>query len=139
MTRLIFSGVFDRFPNIKFITHHAGAMIPFNAFRIHNFYDPAKQRKEPYFAQLKKHPVDYFRMFYNDTANAGTTSGLMCAYDFFGADRLIFGSDMPFGMPLGYGDTLYENTIKFVEEMAITPKEKEAIFVGNARKLLHLK
>lgn len=139
MTRLVFSGVFDRFPSIKFITHHAGAMIPFNAFRIRNFYDPAKARKEDYMSLLKKHPVDYFRMFYNDTANAGPTSGLMCAYDFFGADHLIFASDMPFGMPAGYGDTLYENTIKFVEEMAIPQKEKEAIFAGNAKKLLHLK
>lgn len=139
MTRLIFNGVFDRLPNIKFITHHAGAMIPFNAFRIHNWYDPAKVNKEDYMSLLKKHPVDYFKMFYNDTANAGPTSGLMCAYDFFGADHLLFASDMPYGMQAGYGDTLYENTIRFVEEMAITKKEREAIFAGNARKLLHLK
>jgi aminocarboxymuconate-semialdehyde decarboxylase len=138
MTRLIFSGVFDRFPNIKFITHHAGAMVPFNAYRIHNWYDPAAQRNEPFMVQLKKHPVDYYRMFYNDTANAGTTAGLMCAYDFFGADRLLFASDMPYGMPAGYGDTLYENTIKYVEQMDISVEEREKVFAGNARKLLHL-
>jgi predicted TIM-barrel fold metal-dependent hydrolase len=114
-------------------------MVPFNASRIHNWYDPAAQRKEPYMAQLKKHPADYYRMFYNDTANAGTTSGLMCAYDFFSADRLLFASDMPYGMPPGYGDTLYENTIKYIEEMPITDHEKEAIFSGNAKRLFHLK
>jgi aminocarboxymuconate-semialdehyde decarboxylase len=139
MTRLIFSGVFDRFPDIKFITHHAGGMVPFNSQRIHNCYDPAAQRKEPYMAHLKKHPVDYYRMFHNDTANFGTTSGLMCAYDFFGADHLLFGSDMPFGMPFGYGDTLYQNTINYIEQMAITTGERESIFTGNAKRLLHLK
>lgn len=139
MTRLIFSGVFDRLPDIKFITHHAGAMVPFNSQRIRNTYDPAAQRKESYMAQLKKHPVDYFGMFYNDTANAGATSGLMCAYDFFGADHLLFGTDMPFGMPFGYGDTLYQNTIKHIEQMAVTANEREAIFSGNAKRLLRLK
>jgi aminocarboxymuconate-semialdehyde decarboxylase len=138
MTRLIFSGVFDRLPNIKFITHHAGAMVPFNAYRIHNWYDPAAQRNETFVVQLKKHPVDYYRMFYNDTANAGTTPGLMCAYHFFGADHLLFASDLPYGMPSGYGDTLYENTIKYVEEMDISAEEREKVFAGNARKLLRL-
>ncbi|MBM2831348.1 MAG: amidohydrolase 2 [Dehalococcoidia bacterium] len=139
MTRLVFSGVFDRFPNIKFITHHAGAMLPFNAYRIHNWYDPAAERKEDFIVRLKKHPADYFRMFYNDIANAGNTAGLMCAHDFFGAYRLLFASDMPYGSPSGYGDTLYENTIQSIEDMAITPEEKEAIFTGNARSVLRLK
>ncbi|MBM2832187.1 MAG: amidohydrolase 2 [Dehalococcoidia bacterium] len=139
MTRLVFSGVFDRFPNIKFITHHAGAMVPFNSYRIHNWFDPAAERKEDFMVRLKKHPADYFRMFYNDTANAGNTAGLMCAHDFFGAGHLLFASDMPYGMPSGYGDTLYENTIKFVEKMNIPAKEKERVFAGNARSLFRIK
>ena len=139
MTRLVFSGVFDRFPNIKFITHHAGAMLPFNSYRIYNFFDPAADRKDEFMGRLKKHPADYFRMFYNDTANAGNTAGLMCAYDFFGASRLLFASDMPYGSPSGYGDTLYENTIRSVEAMAIASAEKEAIFTGNAVSVLRLK
>ncbi len=138
MTRLIFSGVFDRFPDIKFVTHHAGAMVPFNEQRIHNFYDPAVARGDPSMASLKKHPVEYFRLFYNDTANAGTSSGLMCAYDFFDADHLLFGTDLPWGMPLGHGDDLIQNTIKYLEEMDISPEDKEKIFAGNARRLFHL-
>jgi len=138
MTRLIFSGVFDRFPTIKFITHHAGAMVPFNQYRVHNWYDPSAQRKEPFMDQLKKHPLDYYRMFYNDVANAGTTAGLMCAYEFFDANHLLFGSDIPWGMPSGYGDTLYKNTIEYVERMEISAEEKAKIFSENARKLFHL-
>ena len=138
MTRLVFSGVFDRLPNIKFVTHHSGGMVPFDEYRIYGFYDRSIERKEPFVAGLKKHPADYYRMFYNDVASSCTTPGLMCAYHFFDADHLIFGTDMPWGPPAGYGNHLYRDTIKWVEGMDIPADEKEKIFVGNARKLFHL-
>ena len=138
MTRLVFSGVFDRLPNIKFVTHHTGGMVPFDEYRIYGFYDRCLERGDPFIAGLKKHPADYYRMFYNDVSNSCTTPGLMCAYHFFDADHLLFGSDMPWGPPDGYGTYLYRDTIKWVEGMDIPADEKEKIFVGNARKLFHL-
>lgn len=138
MTRLVFSGVFDRFPNIKFITHHGGGMVPFMEYRIYGFYDRVVERKEPWVTKIKKHPADYYRMFYNDTANCATSSGLMCALDFFDIDHLLFGTDLPWGMPIGSGEWLCRDTIKWVEGMKISPEEREKIFVENARKLFQL-
>jgi len=137
MTRLVFSGIFDKFPNLKIITHHCGAMVPFFADRIKNHYNFLETRNKMGFNQgLTEHPVEYFRKFYNDTALVGCTPALMCAYDFFGADRLLFGSDMPYDPTLGdYG---VGRTIQAIEEMNISDIDKKKIFEYNARRLLRL-
>jgi aminocarboxymuconate-semialdehyde decarboxylase len=137
MTRLIFSGVFNKYPNLKIITHHCGAMVPFFAERIRNHYNFLEMRNKMNFHRgLTEHPVEYFRKFYNDTAILGNPSALMCAYDFFGPDRLLFGTDMPYDPTLGdYGPG---QTIKGIEQMNIPDTDKKKIFEDNARKLLRL-
>jgi len=137
MTRLVLSGILERFPNLKFITHHAGGMIPFFEKRIIWSIERAKISEEDKFNHYLKRPLtDYFKMFYNDTALYGSTSGLMCSYAFFGADHLLFGTDMPFGGQLG--ETFVRETITSIEGMDISDAEKETIFEHNARKILRL-
>jgi uncharacterized protein len=137
MTRLVFSGVLERFPTIKFITHHCGAMVPYFADRIVVHYNNGLERLgQKYFPGLRKHPIEYYRMFYNDTALDGSTSGLMCAYNFFGEDHLLFGSDMPYDV--GNGAVSIRQTIEAVEGMDIPESSKKKIYEGNARNLLHL-
>jgi hypothetical protein len=41
-------------------------------------------------------PIDYFRLFYNDTAVGGARSAIRCGLDFFGTDRELFATDCPF-------------------------------------------
>ncbi len=126
MARLVFSGVLEKYPKIKFITHHCGAMVPFFAQRI-----GAWQRH-----WLSKSPVEYLRMFYGDTATNGSLPALMCGHAFFGADHILFATDMPYGDKEGGKTT--EQTIKAVEAMKIPKLEKKKIFAGNAKKLLGL-
>jgi predicted TIM-barrel fold metal-dependent hydrolase len=137
MTRLIFGGVLNKYPNLKIITHHCGAMVPFFAERIRNHYNFLEMRnKKDFHRSLTEHPVEYFRKFYNDTAILGNPSALMCAYEFFGPDRLLFGTDVPFDPTLGdYGTG---QTIKAIEQMAIPDGDKKKIFEDNARRLLRL-
>jgi uncharacterized protein len=137
MTRLVFSGVLEKYPALKIIIHHCGAMVPFFSERIVNHYHQSEMRNKTNFTVgLTEPPQDYFRKFYTDTAIIGNTSALMCAYHFYGAEHLLFGTDSPFDSQLGdYGT---KRTIKAVEEMAIPEEEKEKIFEGNARKLLRL-
>ncbi|HLB12799.1 MAG TPA: amidohydrolase family protein, partial [Dehalococcoidia bacterium] len=78
----------------------------------------------------------YFRRFYNDTVTNGNTSALMCAYEFFGADRLLFGTDAPYDAQ--GGAIMTRNIIEAVERMAIPEAEKKKIFVDNARKICRL-
>jgi len=136
MTRLAMSGVFDRYPDLKVIAHHCGAMVPFFEQRFHMIHFGHQMRmgvqQKPY---LKKAPLDYLRMFYVDTA-VPSTSALMCGYAFFGADHMLFGTDMPYDAQVGHVYT--RETILSTERMAIPDSEKKKIFEDNARALLRL-
>ena len=137
MSRLVFSGIFDKYPNIKFITHHCGAMIPYFATRIASSYEYWDKAVKAGFAdKLTLPPVEYFKMFYNDTALYGNTAALMCAHAFFGADHILFATDFPYDAELG--DKFTRDTIAAVEGMSISDAEKGQIFEGNAKALLKL-
>jgi predicted TIM-barrel fold metal-dependent hydrolase len=137
MTRLVFSGVMDKFPQLKIITHHCGAMVPYFSERIVNHYNMHEMRNKADFkVGLTEPPIEYFRRFYNDTGLIGNTPALMCAYHFCGASHLLFGSDAPFDSQFGaYGTRC---TIEGIEQMAISDVEKKMIFEDNSRKLMRL-
>ena len=94
MARLVFAGIFDRHPRIKIITHHLGAMAPYFEGRIGPGWDQLGTRTsdEDYRAtvlqRLKKRPLDYFRMFYGDTALFGAYDATECGVRFFGPGRV---------------------------------------------------
>jgi predicted TIM-barrel fold metal-dependent hydrolase len=96
----------------------------------------AEMLKEPVKQALNKPPLDYYRMFYNDTAVSGSRSALTCAYDFFGPEHILFGTDMP--MDNEYGARLVRQTIEAIERMDIPDEDKQLIFEENARRLLGL-
>jgi aminocarboxymuconate-semialdehyde decarboxylase len=101
MARIVFSGLFDRLPGMRIITHHCGGMLPYFAGRAETLWAQLGSRTadEDYGAILKrmaKPPMDYFRMFYGDTVLGGSASALRCGLDFFGPERVVFASDCPF-------------------------------------------
>jgi predicted TIM-barrel fold metal-dependent hydrolase len=138
MARLVFSGYFDRFPNLKIITHHMGGMIPYFEGRVGYGWDQLGKRTSDMdyvslLKSMKQRPLDYFRNFYADTALFGAASATRCGYDFFGVDRVVFASDMPFEPTPG----LYaRETIRCVEALDLTDEQKDKIYRGNAEKLL---
>jgi aminocarboxymuconate-semialdehyde decarboxylase len=137
MTRLVFSGILERYPNLKFITHHSGAMVPFFRERIIGSYDRLVTHVKDNVRQgLTKPHIEYFKLFYNDTAINGNTSALMCAHEFCGADHLLFGTDMPFDTE--YGERNLRQVTEAIQQMNISGSEKEDIFWGNAKRLLNL-
>ena len=138
MARFVFSGILEKYPNLKIITLHCGGMIPYYQQRIHQHYGQASMRASgDYVRVLSKAPLEYFKMFYNDTAIHGTTSALMCAYELCGANHLVFGADMPLG-DYYFGFRSYRQTINAIEAMNITDEEKRKIFVDNALSLLRI-
>jgi predicted TIM-barrel fold metal-dependent hydrolase len=129
MLRLVNAGIFNDFPNIKFITHHCGAMAPYFEGRL-KWLHPLQFGR----SHQIRNSLEHFRKFYADTATYGSTSALTCGYDFFGAEHLLFGSDAPLGPPSG----LTLETIRSIERMNITDAEKEKIFFQNAMELLRI-
>jgi predicted TIM-barrel fold metal-dependent hydrolase len=137
MTRLVFSGVLEKYPNLKIITHHCGGMIPFLERRMEGSYDHAViLRGAKYTQGLSKPHMDYFKMFYYDTALYGSTPGLMCGYEFCSVDKMVFATDFPFDSE--YGDRYTKQTIQSIEQMPISETDKKKIFEDNARRLLRL-
>jgi predicted TIM-barrel fold metal-dependent hydrolase len=140
MTRLVFSGILGKYPNLKVITHHCGGMVPYYEQRIlqhYGFQDKTYQKEAAFLRELPKPPLEYYKMFYNDTAIHGNTPALMLAYHFWGADHLVFGADMPLG-DYYFGFRSYRQTINAIEAMDITDDEKKKIFADNARSLLRI-
>ena len=137
MVRLAFSGVFDKHPGIKFITHHCGAMVPYFVDRIVVGQDYAEKHLGAKWKRaLKKPPIDYFRMFYGDTALNGNDAALRCGYAFFGAEHVLFATDFPYDNE--DGERFTRDIIRSVEALDVPAAEKRMVFEGNARRLLHL-
>ena len=140
MSRFVFSGILEKYPNLKIVTHHGGGMIPYFQQRIYQHYGLASMRsgeRSAFIRRLSKAPLEYFKLFYNDTAHHGPTHALMTAYDLCGADHIVFGADMPLG-DYYFGLRSYRQTIEAIEAMQITPEEKRKIFVDNALNLLRI-
>jgi uncharacterized protein len=142
MAHIVFAGLFDRHPDLKIITHHLGGMIPYFEGRVGPGWDQLGKRTsdENYFElleRLKKRPLDYFRMFYADTAVFGSLEATKCGLKFFGVDKVLFASDAPFDPEKGSAYTRW--TIEIIDRLDISPAERHAIYEGNARKLLKLK
>jgi aminocarboxymuconate-semialdehyde decarboxylase len=142
MSHLVFSGLFDRHPDLKIITHHMGGMIPYFEGRVGPGWDQLGTRTsdEDYFLllkKLKKRPLDYFHLFYADTALFGAREATVCGLKFFGVDRTLFASDSPFDPERGSAYIRWG--IEIIDSLPISSKEREAIYEGNARRLLKLK
>jgi predicted TIM-barrel fold metal-dependent hydrolase len=141
MSRIVFAGYFDKYPNLKIITHHLGGMIPYFEGRVGPGWDQLGSRTsdEDYtviLKQLKKRPLDYFKMFYADSAVFGSVAATKCGLEFFGADNVLFASDSPFDPEKGPG--YIRETIKVIAELPISDTDRQKIFEGNAKRLLKL-
>ncbi len=131
MARLVYSGIFDTYPGLRVITHHAGAMVPHFAGRLASpLEDPDRAA---IMAGLDGDPMDYFRGFYADTAMFGASHAVRCAVEFFGPSHVLFGTDMPLGGPTVVGDTIAD-----IEALGLARDDAAAIFAGNAGRVLRI-
>ena len=142
MARMVFSGMLQKLPDMKVITHHLGAMAPYFEARIGLGMDQmgARTADEDYGALLKKlgkRPLDYFKMFYGDTAINGSAPAIRCGLDFFGPDRVLFGTDCPFD-PEG-GPMFIRETIRAIDSLKLPDAVRDKIYYGNAMEMLQMK
>jgi aminocarboxymuconate-semialdehyde decarboxylase len=140
MARIVFAGLFDKHPGLKIITHHMGGMIPYFEGRVGHGWDQLGTRTTDVdytqvLKQLKKRPVDYFRMFYADTALFGAAAGTRCGLDFFGVDRVLFASDTPFEPQPG---VYIQETLDVIDGLEISDADRARIYAGNLAALLRL-
>jgi uncharacterized protein len=142
MAHMVFAGLFDKHPDLKIITHHMGGMVPYFEGRVGPGWDQLGARTSDedltlVLKKLKRRPLDYFKLFYADTALFGTKPATECGLAFFGVEHTLFASDAPFDPEKGSAYTRW--TIEIIDSLDITPAERHAIYEGNARRLLKLK
>lgn len=119
MYQIVKAGYFEKYPNLKIIVHHAGAVVPFFAGRIK--YTMSAQEASD------------FQKFYVDTAILGNPKALELAVDYFGPSHVLFGTDAPFAvMPSGATNEV----IQAIDDMQVAPDIKEDIYSNNILKLM---
>ncbi len=125
--KLVFSGVVEQFPGIRWVLGHLGGAIPYLAERLDRGYSAFKECRE----HISKKPSEYLKEFYYDTVNFDVKA-LQFAVDFAGADHLLAGSDFPHQIGS------LEKMVTSIEELNISDEEKAGAFGENAANLLKL-
>ncbi len=138
MARIVFANVFGLYPDLKLIIHHKGALVPLFQNRLtYDLYNEiGLSTGIP--PTISKPYLDHFRKFYVDTVFSGNASFeteiVKIAYDFFGPDHMLFGTDAAFSTDDGRTGTL--NARYSVEDLRVPNKDVENIFSNNILKII---
>jgi aminocarboxymuconate-semialdehyde decarboxylase len=125
ISRIVYAGIFDRYPKLKLIGSHLGGMILLYLDRL-NWREGNPVCKEE--------PEQYFKKIYYDTAGPIRAAFIKLVYDTVGAEQILFGADYPHGRG-GRDDQFYPMTLKEMEELDIPQADKEKIYYLNAKRL----
>ena len=137
MVRIAFSGVFDRYPGIRIIAHHHGALLPTYAKRFDSLLALGELSGDVLATKISRPYIDHFKKFYCDTAAFGYEPGVLeIALKFFGPKRVLFGSDTPFDSSGGQYFTA--ETLRSIQDMAVSGDVRTALLSSNAIKALKL-
>jgi aminocarboxymuconate-semialdehyde decarboxylase len=141
MARIVFSGLFDKLPDLTIIAHHWGAYIPHAEGRIAKHWGPRSSQSADHAYgkledELKRPVIDYFKMFHVDTAMFGAVAASQAGLDFFGAGRSMFASDCPFDAE--GGRIFMRDTIAVIDGLRCSDEDRAAIYSSNALALLGL-
>ena len=121
--RLAATGAFARHPNLQIVVGHMGENLPFSLMRA----DWALSRADPTAPSVAQVVVEHVHI---TICGYTTTPPLLCALQVFGADRILFSTDYPYGDPLEHA--------RFLAEAPISPADRDKIAHRNARQLFRL-
>ena len=135
MSRLVWSKIIDRNPNLKLLVHHFGGIVPMLEGRLGPGWDVMGSRTsdEDYVGlrkSLKKRPLDYFKQdFYADTAVFTARAATICGLYFYPLEKVVFASDCPFDPE---GGTMYiRETLKILDSLPMSKADREKIYYRN--------
>ncbi|HVA26325.1 MAG TPA: amidohydrolase family protein [Chloroflexota bacterium] len=119
--RLVLSGIMERHPSLKVFVSHTGGALPYQAGRMD---------KNAKAARLPEPPSTYIKRMYTDIVTPHAL-GMKFAIDFYGVDRVMYGSDYPCWSPAA--------ALELFAEIGLSPQDQEKILHGNARRILGLR
>ena len=126
LLRLIVSGVFDRYPRLKFVVGHLGEAIPFTLFRIDHFHGvQQKSGRYPNRPKLELKPSEYFRRnIWLTTSGMAWEPSIMFTIDAIGSDRVMYATDYPYQFA--------REEVTLHDDLPITDAAKKQLFETNA-------
>jgi aminocarboxymuconate-semialdehyde decarboxylase len=122
---LVFAGVTERFPRIRWVLGHLGGAIPYLAERLDRGFSAFKECRE----HITRPPSEHLRRFYYDTVNFDANA-LKLAIAFAGADHVMAGSDYPHQIGS------IPKMLSSLRSLDIDESAKAGILGGNAARLL---
>ena len=122
---LIINGVFDRYPNLKFIIGHLGEKLPIDLWRINHWFEDRQPKT------CKRTIYDYFKQnIWVTTSGDFSTPALQMCLDQLGADRILFSIDYPYEE--------FDAACPWFDKAPISAADRAKIGRENAKKLLKL-
>jgi len=121
--RLVLSGVFDAYPNLKIVLGHLGEGLPFLIWRIHHSLSRPGNKPLDFRDVFASH-------FYVTTSGFFSHPALLCCVMELGIDRVLFSVDYPFIMN--------EPAVEWMQTVPLSTEDKAKMFHGNAERLLKL-
>jgi aminocarboxymuconate-semialdehyde decarboxylase len=119
--RLVLSGTLECHPGLKIVMSHTGGALPYQSGRMD------KNTKK---ANLPRPASDYMRRMYTDTVSPHA-AGIRFAIDYYGIDRVMYGTDYPCWDPA--------TCLSLIEELDLSPADRQKLFYDNARRILGLR
>ena len=121
-SRLIYSGLMERHPNLKVYMSHTGGVLPYQSGRMDKSFSKGVKLPHPTSAYIK-------RMF-TDTVSPHTM-GMKFAVEYYGADHIIYGSDYPCWNP--------STAMTLFDAIGLSKEDQQKIFYDNARDFFGLR
>jgi aminocarboxymuconate-semialdehyde decarboxylase len=119
--RLVLSGVMERHPRLKIVMSHTGGALP---------YQSGRMDKNSGAAELPQRASTYLKRMYTDTVSPHA-AGMKFAIDYYGVDHVMYGTDYPCWDPA--------TALKLLDEIGLSPADRQKIFYDNARRILGLR
>jgi aminocarboxymuconate-semialdehyde decarboxylase len=125
--RMILTGMFERYPNLRVCLSHGGGLLAFNIWRLDHSYGLRPELK----TAVPHKPSEYLKRIYFDTI-VHSVEALRYLVRVAGADRVVLGTDYPMAM----GDFA---PVQKVEALGLGEEERKSVLGGNAARALGLR
>ena len=99
VSNMLYNGVLERYPRIRFVLAHLGGTVPFIAWRLNMFEHSPRQAFVDFRERCPRPVKEYLAGLYYDIGVSCSEGNLRNVLSFIPEEQVLFGSDYPFAAP----------------------------------------